>query len=37
VLHNASYTMLRLRGQDLRLFSFNAVPHLNTPDLRTHR
>lgn len=37
VLHNASYTMLRLRGQDLRLFSFNAVPHLNTADLRTHR
>ena len=37
VLHNASYTVLRLRGSELRLFSFNAVPHLNTPELRTHR
>jgi broad specificity phosphatase PhoE len=37
VLHNASYTMMRLRGADLRLFSFNAVPHLNAPELRTHR
>jgi broad specificity phosphatase PhoE len=37
VLHNASYTILRLRGPDLRLFSFNAVPHLNAPELRTHR
>lgn len=37
VLHNASYTILRLRGPELRLFSFNAVPHLNAPELRTHR
>lgn len=37
VLHNASYTVLRLRGQELRLFGFNAVPHLNAQDLRTHR
>jgi len=37
VLHNASYTIMRLRGTELRLFSFNAVPHLNAPELRTHR
>lgn len=37
VLHNASYTIMRQRGDDLRLFSFNAVPHLNAPELRTHR
>ncbi|HWH56116.1 MAG TPA: hypothetical protein VN682_00725, partial [Terriglobales bacterium] len=37
VLHNASYTIMRLRGTELRLFSFNAVPHLSAPELRTHR
>ena len=36
VLHNASYTILRLRGVQLRLFMFNAVPHL-PPELRTFR
>ena len=36
VLYNASCTTLRLQGPDLRLHSFNAVPHLG-PDLRTYR
>ena len=37
VLHNASYTVLRQRGEHLQLFQFNAVPHLGSPELRTHR
>ena len=37
VLHNASYTVLRQRGEHLQLFQFNAVPHLSAPELRTHR
>ncbi|MGI9106419.1 MAG: histidine phosphatase family protein [Pyrinomonadaceae bacterium] len=37
VLRNASYTALRGRGEELRLFSFNETPHLNAPELRTHR
>jgi broad specificity phosphatase PhoE len=37
VLHNASFTIMRQRGHDLRLFSFNAIPHLTAPELRTHR
>ena len=37
VLLNASYTLLRQRGEQLQLFQFNAVPHLTTPELRTHR
>ena len=37
VLYNASYTVLRQRGEDLKLFQFNAVPHLATAELRTHR
>lgn len=28
VLHNGSYTMMRLRPDQLRLHAFNAVPHL---------
>ena len=36
VLYNSSFTVLRQREQ-LRLFQFNAVPHLTTPELRTHR
>lgn len=27
-VYNASYTILRLRKEQLRLFTFNAVPHL---------
>ena len=37
VLWNSSYTVLRLRGEQLRLFTFNAAPHLLGPELRTHR
>lgn len=37
VLQNASFSVLRQRAEDLRLFSFNEVPHLPSPDLRSHR
>jgi broad specificity phosphatase PhoE len=37
VLHNTSYTVLRLRDEELQLLEFNAVPHLDTPELRTRR
>jgi broad specificity phosphatase PhoE len=36
VLHNASYTIIRLRPEQLRLHAFNAVPHLSG-DLLTYR
>ena len=36
-VYNASYTVLRLRTTELRLFTFNAVPHLAASGLRTHR
>ena len=37
VLRNASCTVLRLRDGQLRLDSFNGIPHLPTPELRTYR
>ncbi len=37
VLHNTSCTVLRLRAGELRLHSFNAIPHLSEPGLRTYR
>lgn len=37
VLYNASYTVLRLRKGQLRLFTFNGVPHLAALGLCTHR
>jgi broad specificity phosphatase PhoE len=37
VLYNSSFTSIQLPGEQLRLFTFNAIPHLRTPDLRTHR
>lgn len=37
VLRNTSYTVLRMRGEELRLWSFNEAPHLVTPELRTRR
>jgi broad specificity phosphatase PhoE len=37
VLYNASYTILRLRQQEPRLFTFNAASHLSGAGLRTHR
>lgn len=36
VLHNASFTVMRLRGEQLQLHTFNAVPHLE-PSLWTYR
>jgi broad specificity phosphatase PhoE len=36
-LYNTSITVLRLRAQQLHLFSFNGVPHLAGAALRTHR
>ncbi len=36
-VYNASYTILRLRKEQLRLFTFNAVPHLAATGLCTHR
>ena len=36
-VYNASYTILRLRKEQLRLFTFNAAPHLAAPGLCTHR
>ncbi len=36
-LYNTSYTVLRVRGELLQLFSFNNAPHLDSPELRTHR
>lgn len=36
-LYNASFTVLRLRDEQLRLHSFNAVSHLPTPELCTWR
>jgi broad specificity phosphatase PhoE len=36
-VYNASYTILRLRNEQLRLFTFNAVPHLAAAALCTHR
>jgi broad specificity phosphatase PhoE len=36
-VYNASYTIMRLRKEQLRLFTFNAAPHLAAPGLCTHR
>ena len=37
VLLNASFSTLRVRENEVRLFSFNAAPHLGSADLRTFR
>ncbi len=37
VLLNASYSSLRIRGEEIRLFSLNNAPHLIDPALRTFR
>lgn len=37
VLHNASITVLRVRGGQVRLFSMNEVPHLTRDEWKTHR
>jgi broad specificity phosphatase PhoE len=37
VLYNSAVTTMRLRDDDPMLFTFNGVPHLNEPNLRTFR
>ena len=37
VLYNSAVTTMRLRGDGPVLFTFNGVPHLNDPHLRTFR
>ncbi|HEV2707112.1 MAG TPA: histidine phosphatase family protein [Pyrinomonadaceae bacterium] len=37
VLENTSYTVLQMRGEELLLLTFNAVPHLHSAELRTRR
>ena len=37
VLLNTSFTALKLRGEELLLLTFNAVPHLPSAELRTRR
>jgi broad specificity phosphatase PhoE len=37
VLENTSYTVLQLRADEMLLLTFNAVPHLAEPGLRTRR
>ena len=37
VIHNSAYSVFRFLDHNLRLFSFNATPHLVDPALRTHR
>jgi len=37
VVQNSSYSVFRLREANLRLFTFNATPHLADASLRTHR
>ncbi|MBV9929254.1 MAG: histidine phosphatase family protein [Acidobacteria bacterium] len=37
VLLNTAYTVLQLRADEALLLTFNAVPHLHAPELRTRR
>jgi len=37
VLHNASFSVMRLRPDQLRLHTFNSIPHLTDPELHTYR
>lgn len=37
VLLNTSYTVLQLRADETLLLTFNALPHLQSPELRTRR
>jgi broad specificity phosphatase PhoE len=37
MIFNSSLTTVRLRGDGLSLFTFNATPHLAAPDLKTFR
>jgi|SRR5580658_6520420 broad specificity phosphatase PhoE len=37
VMFNTSFTTLRVHGDEVRLFTLNATPHLSSSDLRTFR
>ena len=37
VLHNASFSVMRLRHDQLRLHTFNSIPHLTDHELQTYR
>jgi len=37
VMFNASFTTIRVHGDEIRLFTLNAIPHLGNADLRTFR
>ena len=37
VLHNVSCTVVKVVGEEVRLHSFNGVPHLGLAELRTYR
>ena len=37
VLYNSAFTILRMNGEQLRLYAFNGISHLTVPELRTHR
>ena len=37
VVQNASFTVIRLHDEQLRLHTFNAIPHLTAQGLRTYR
>lgn len=37
VMFNASFTTLRVHGDEIRLFTLNGIPHLNETGLRTFR
>jgi broad specificity phosphatase PhoE len=37
VLQNSAFSVLRQRNGDLRLFSYNEVPHLPSLKMRSHR
>jgi len=37
VVQNTAFTVIRLHDEQVRLHTFNATPHLNSPELRTYR
>ena len=37
VLYNTSFSTIRLRGDEMTLFSLNNMPHLTDADMRTYR
>ncbi len=37
VVQNGSFTVIRLHDEQLRLHTFNAIPHLTSQELRTYR